>query len=106
MGEYQEIHYFNKEHTAGYDHRVFTFCRWSENEKLIVLSNFDSEKEYQFSIKVPQEMIQKWSLNTGEYQLEDQLYSNEKPKLVIGQDGVGVFSIHVKPLESFIFKIK
>lgn len=106
MGEYQEIHYYNKEHTKGYDHRVFTFGRWSENEKLIVLSNFDSEKEYQFSIKVPEEMIQKWGLKKGIYRLEDQLYGIEKPEFVVGEDGVGTFAIHIKPLESFIFKVK
>ena len=106
MGEYREIHYYNKEHTPGYDHRVFTYCRWSENERLIVLSNFDSNKEYQFSVKVPQEIIQKWGLAKGEYPMEDQLYGNDKPKLVVGEDGVGSFSIQVKPLESFIFKVK
>ncbi|SMC44798.1 alpha-amylase family protein [Cellulophaga tyrosinoxydans] len=106
MGEYQEIHYYNKEHTQGYDHRVFTYCRWSENERLIVLSNFDANKEYQFSVKVPQEIIQKWGLAIGEYPMKDQLYGVEKPTLVIGDDGVGTFSIQVKPLESFIFKVK
>ena len=106
MGEYQEIHYYNKEHTPSYDHRVFTYCRWSENERLIVLSNFDANKEYQFSVKVPQEIIQKWRLAKGEYPMEDQLYGNDKPKLVVGEDGVGAFSIQVKPLESFIFKVK
>lgn len=106
MGEYQEIHYYNKEHTNGYDHRVFTYCRWSKNEKLIVLSNFDADKEYQFDIKVPQEIIQKWNLKAGQYSLEEQLYQKEKPVLNVGQDSTGQFSIHIKPLESFIFKLK
>lgn len=106
MGEYQEIHYYNKEHTQGYDHRVFSFCRWSGDDKLIVLSNFDRSKEYQLDLKLPQEMVQKWNLVEGEYFLEDQLYNKENLKLYIDANGVGHFSIHLKTLESFIFKVK
>ena len=35
MGEYQEIHYYNKEHTQNYDHRIFSFVRWGGEEKLL-----------------------------------------------------------------------
>ena len=40
MGNYQEIHYYNKDHTQGYDHRVFSFVRWSSDEKLIIRFQF------------------------------------------------------------------
>ncbi|QWX83207.1 alpha-amylase [Cellulophaga sp. HaHaR_3_176] len=106
MGEYQEIHYYNKDHTENYDHRVFSFCRWSSDERLIILSNFDRSKEYQLDIKVPQEMVEKWNLEEGTYLLEDQLYGEENPKLYIDANGIGHFSIHLHTLESFIFKLK
>jgi glycosidase len=106
MGEYQEIHYFNKEHTKGYDHRVFSFCRWSDNEKLIILSNFDAEKEYQLAFKVPQEITSKWHLKEGEYTLEDQLYGTKKVQMKVDKTGVGHFSILLNPLQSFIFRLK
>ena len=50
MGEYEEIHFFNKDHTAGYDHRVLAYVRWSANEKLVIISNFDSEKSYELEL--------------------------------------------------------
>tara|TARA_R110000868_G_scaffold125037_3_gene330387 strand:+ start:6960 stop:8795 length:1836 start_codon:yes stop_codon:yes gene_type:complete len=106
MGAYKEIHFFNKENTIGYDHKVFSYCRWSENEKLVVLSNFDTEEDYQFTIKIPENITSKWNLKQGEYLLEDQLYDREKPILTVDNKGVGAFLIHMKPLESFIFKLK
>ncbi|WP_047416752.1 alpha-amylase family glycosyl hydrolase [Cellulophaga sp. Hel_I_12] len=106
MGDYQEIHYYNKEHTATYDHRVFSYVRWSENEKLIILSNFDSEKDYTLEVKVPQEITSKWQLEQGTYTLEDQLYEAIKVQMKLDENGVGHFSISLAPLQSLIFKLK
>ncbi len=33
MGRYEEIHFYNKENTVGYDHRVLSFVRWTQEEK-------------------------------------------------------------------------
>lgn len=106
MGDYQEIHYYNKQHTDTYDHRVFSYCRWSENEKLVILSNFDNEKQYQLDFKVPQEITSKWQLKQGKYTLEDQLYDTKKVEMKVDENGVGHFSISLAPLQSFIFKLK
>lgn len=106
MGDYQEIHYYNKEHTEGYDHRVFSYCRWSKDEKLVIISNFDTQKEYQLNSKIPQEIISKWQLQQGKYSLVDQLYNSEEVQMKVDENGIGHFSIHLKPLQSFIFKLK
>ncbi|MFI8604935.1 alpha-amylase family glycosyl hydrolase [Cellulophaga baltica] len=106
MGQYQEIHYYNKDHTEGYDHRVFTFCRWSDDEKLIIVTNFDKEKTYDFTLKVPEYMIEKWKLSSGTFPMEDQLYHDSNPELKVTDTKRGEFSLQIKPLESFIFKLK
>ena len=106
MGEYQEIHYYNKEHTATYDHRVFSYARWSKNEKLIILSNFDSEKEYKLDFKVPQEITSKWQLKQDTYTLVDQLYEATQVQMKLDENGVGHISLSLAPLQSFIFKLK
>jgi glycosidase len=109
MGNYREIHYFNKEHTENYDHRVFTFCRWSDSEKLIVISNFDVNNTYDLKVKIPGEIIEKWKLKKGKYTLKDQLYGREIlldcHGFIDGQ-GLGEFQVHLDPLESFIFKVE
>ncbi|QXP50635.1 alpha-amylase family glycosyl hydrolase [Cellulophaga sp. HaHa_2_1] len=106
MGQYQEIHYYNKDHTEGYDHRVFTFCRWSDDEKLIIVTNFDKEKTYDFTLKVPEFMIEEWKLSSGIFPMEDQLYHISNPELKVTDTKIGEFSLQIKPLESFIFKLK
>lgn len=105
MGNYEEIHYYNKQHTEGYDHRIFSFVRWSEEEKLIVVSNFDTEKSYDMEFKLPPEVVSKWNLNLDSYQLEEQLYGALNSVLTI-QDGVGHIKLQVAPLQSFILKLE
>ncbi len=106
MGDYQEIHYYNKENTETYDHRVFSFVRWDEGEKLIVLSNFDTEKAYHLDLKLPPEIVEKWNLEKGVYDLKDELYGTFKSKLTINKEGVGSFKVSLQPLQSYIFNLK
>lgn len=104
MGEYQEIHYYNKEHTDTYDHRIFSFVRWSDTEKLIIVSNFDTEKSYDIDFKLSPELVSKWELDSNGYPLKEQLYGQFNPTLMI-EDGLGVVPLKIAPLESFIFKL-
>ncbi|MBR9853248.1 MAG: alpha-amylase [Algicola sp.] len=104
MGDYQEIHFYNKEHTEGYDHRVLSFVRWTANEKLIVLSNFDAQKNYSFNVKVPEDVIAKWELKDGEYPLSDALYGMVGPDLTVA-NGRGLIQVDLAPLQSYIFKL-
>ncbi|MEM7483663.1 MAG: alpha-amylase family glycosyl hydrolase [Bacteroidota bacterium] len=105
MGDYQEIHFYNKDNTENYDHRVLSYVRWSENEKLIVVSNFDSDKNYSFDLKLPQDIISKWNLKDSEHKLVEELYGKKNKKLNVN-DGVGVIPIELQPLESVIFSVE
>jgi len=104
MGDYREIHSYNREHTANYDHRVFSFVRWSENEKLIVVTNFDSEKGYEFELKLPEDVINPWKQRDGNYQVIDQLYKELVGKLII-ENGIGKIRLKLDPLASLILKV-
>ena len=104
MGAYEEIHFYNKDHTEGYDHRILSYVRWSKDEKLVVVSNFDAEKSYELELKVPEEIIGKWGLKGKEYKLEEQLYGEVDVKLAI-LNGEGRLPIQLAPLESQIFRI-
>ena len=105
MGAYSDIHYYNREHTKGYDHRVLSFARWSENEKLVIVSNFDKERSYDFELQIPQEVLKAWNLSKGNYQFNDVLYDNFKTDMKV-QDGLGKINIKLKPLESFILQLE
>ena len=105
MGDYREIHYFNKDHTPGYDHRIFSFVRWSDNERLIIVSNFDTDRNYEIELKVPQDIIGTWGLPDGSQELEEVFYPGSREKLAV-ENGLGQIKLSLRPLESKIFRLK
>ena len=105
MGSFQEIQSINRKDTAGYDELLYSYVRWSENQKLIVVANFSSEKTSEFDLNIPSDIISKWNLKDGEYQLTDQLYKKNVVKLKVN-NGEGVAKIKIAPSESFIFELK
>ncbi len=104
MGEYTDLHYHNKEHTPSYDHRVYSFARWSDGERLVILSNFDDAKSYDFELKVPAELVSSWGLRDGEYPLEERLYGAQNPVLRVSE-GRGFIPLKVAPLQSLILQL-
>ncbi len=104
MGNYAEIHHYNRENLDNYTRKIFSFVRWSKNEKLIIISNFDDLVNYDLDLQIPSEIIKKWNLEDGSYDLEEQLYDIERPILVV-ENGVGVINVDLDTLNSFIFKV-
>ncbi|RLD73867.1 MAG: alpha-amylase, partial [Bacteroidetes bacterium] len=105
MGHYYDIHRFNREHTENYNYRVFSFVRWSAEEKLIIISNFDKDKSYAFELIIPEGLISEWGLLDEEYLLKDQLYNKETEVLKIIND-LGKVALNLKPLASLILKLE
>ncbi len=104
MGKYQEIHYYNKDQNNAYDHRIFSFVRWSENEQLVVISNFDSQNHYDLDLWIPEEIITSWKLEDGMFKLEDQLSIDTQNELKV-ENGHGKIKIELEPLGSHIYKL-
>lgn len=105
MGEYQEIHFFNKENTAQYDHRVFSYVRWSSNEKLIIISNFQVDDSYELDLKIPEEVLKKWHIEDGHYILEEKLGGEATYSMVV-ENGLGSVEVKLLPLESLILSLE
>jgi len=105
MGSFQEIQSVNRQNNAGYDELIYSYVRWSENQKLIVVANFSSEKVSEFYLKIPSDIISKWNLKDGEYQLEDQLYKTNSAQLKVN-NGEGIVKVKIASSESFIFELK
>ncbi|NND78954.1 MAG: alpha-amylase [Maribacter sp.] len=104
IGNYQDIHYYNRDHTENYNHRVLSYARWSENEKLVIVANFDAKENYGFELKIPNDIINSWDLTEGSFETMEQLY-NQKNALLEVKDGIGNIRIEIEPLESIILKI-
>lgn len=105
MGNYQDIHAFNHQHTEWYNDKVLSFVRWSDDEKLIIISNFNADNTYGFELQLPEELVQKLNLKDGEYIVKDQLYKSYSSVLEVENEKAQV-RIDIKPLESFILKIE
>ncbi len=104
MGAYEDIHYFNRDNTEAYNYRVLSFVRWSEDEKLIVISNFDKDVSHEFELKIPENVTTSWELDQETYVLTDQLYGNKTEMKV--ENGQGKLSVRLSPLESFIYRVE
>lgn len=105
MGAYQDIHTHNRNATEGYDQRLLSFARWSDDEQLIIISNFDAERSYEVDLKVPDNIIADWKLSAGSYEMADQLYGESTTNLEVSE-GDAVMKVSLKPLQSYIFKLK
>jgi glycosidase len=103
MGYYQDIHFYNREHTEWYNHYVLSYVRWSDAQKLIVVSNFHANDTFGFELQVPGEIIQKWGLSEGNFPITDILYGSEHVLKV--KNRIGKFRVDINPLESFIFEV-
>ncbi len=104
MGEYQDIHFYNRDNTLWYNYHVLSYVRWSDNEKLIIISNFDANDRFGFELKLPEDIVQKWALSEGNHQIKDVLYGSEHTLKV--ENGRGEVRIDINPLESFILKVQ
>lgn len=104
MGEYKEIHSFNREHTEWYNDRVYSYVRWAQEEKLIIVSNFDARDSFGFELQLPPELVKTWGLQNGSSLLKDQLGGFTQELLV--SDQTAKTRVDIAPLESFIFILK
>lgn len=103
-GNYQEIHSHNRQHTEWYYDRVFSYARWSDDQKLLVISNFDPEQTFGFELELPNDLIEKWNLSEGESVLTEKLYGKAKPILKIYNNKATV-RVDLKPLESWVLHL-
>ena len=104
VGNYQDIHAYNHQNTEWYNDKVLSFVRWSDDEKLIIISNFNAENTYGFELQLPEDLVSKLNLENGEYKVEDQLYKQYTSTLKVENSKAQV-RIDIKPLESFILKV-
>ncbi len=102
-GKYQEIQTINRNKTKGYDAGLYSYVRWTANEKLIIVVNFSWVTTSKFELQVPADVIKTWNLKDGVYNVKDQLYGNTSQLNV--NNGEGKMVVSVKPSESFIFKL-
>jgi len=104
MGKFQEIQTSNRNISPGYDIAIYAYTRWSDTQKLIVVTNFYSLASSNFELRIPADIIQKWNLKDGTYTITDQLYHKNSTQLKV-ENGEGKAQISIGPSESFIYQL-
>jgi glycosidase len=104
MGEFLSLQEENQGANLGYDFGLYSFVRWSEKEKLVIVTNFNQNTAVNCEVIVPAEVVKKMNLKEGTFVLKDQLYGNSQSELKISK-GVGKFKLSIQPGESFIYKL-
>jgi len=103
-GEYREIHFHNLKYSEFYNDRLFSFVRYSGDDKVIVVSNFSGTDTYGFKLHLYEDLVKEWQLKDGEYELYEIFAENKTHKLKV-ENGKAWIEITIKPLDSFIFKM-
>ncbi|WP_295029817.1 alpha-amylase family protein [Shewanella sp.] len=96
-----------------YDDMTFAFARFSQDQQLVIVSNFSRTHGKAFTLKLPADLIAQWRVKPGHYPLDDLLaeplnqpLNQLKPhKLVIDGAGTGWLEIQLKPLGSKILSL-
>jgi len=104
MGEFLSLQEENLGANLGYDFGLYSFVRWSEKEKLVIVTNFNQNTAVNCEVIVPADVVKKMNLKDGTFVLKDQLYGNSQSELKIS-NGVGKFKLSIQPGESFIYKL-
>ena len=104
MGKYQEIQTINRNETKEYDPGLYSYVRYDDKEKLIIVANFSWVTTSHVDLIVPEDVISKWNLSDGDYKIADQIYNKETTTLKV-KNGKGMMKVTIKPSESFIFKL-
>ena len=89
----------------GYSEGIYSFVRWSNTQKLIVVANFSWVSKSEFDLIVPSDVISTWNLKDGTYDLKEELYQKVDAKLIV-KDGQGSINMVIPASESFIFSLK
>jgi glycosidase len=94
----------NKEGKNAYSEGIYSFVRWSNTQKLIVVANFSWLTESNFDLIIPADVIKEWKLKDGTYDMKEELNKKGQGKLVV-KDGQGTVQVSIGPSGSFIFSL-
>lgn len=104
LGDFESIHEANLEAGLGYDFGLYSFVRWNEKEKLVIVSNFNQNTAVNCPVIITAEIVKRMNLKDGKYNLKDTIYGKSKTILTIA-NGVGKFELAIQPNQSFIYQI-
>lgn len=106
-GHFSDLHTKNLQESENYNESLFSFSRWNDKTKIISVSNFSDNKTFEFDLKIPQDLIERWDLKEGHFALIDIFDDkNEKRSLLVNNQQGASISLKLKPLQSMVLQLK
>ncbi len=102
-GEFLELHRSNLNLSNHYDESLFSFARWDQKSRVIVISNFSSNKTYDVDLKLPEGLIKQWQLKSGEKELSELFSPIDEKSFLKVTERIATIAVSLKPLESKVF---
>lgn len=105
MGEFMDLHTYNRGVDTPYDNKVYSFARWSDEEKVLVISNF-AEDSRSFDLELPEELLSEWKLGDDKYELFSVLDNQAYEQLLYIKEAKARLAIDLDPNQSLILVLK
>ncbi|MFN3849923.1 MAG: alpha-amylase family glycosyl hydrolase [Spirosomataceae bacterium] len=105
-GAFYDLQYVNKDgQSMGYnDYKIFSYLRYTKNQKLLFICNFDLEKSYSTTVRIPQHAFELMGLNpNGNYKFTE-IFMNKG--LEISTDAPSGLKIDLAANSVYVFEIK
>jgi glycosidase len=111
-GDLYDIHPFNRYHDSrGVNEKVYTYLRFTENEKFLVIANFGTQPIDDFQLVINEEALEKMQLNIADNLKIKELLANQKGEFTLTKASVRPdkndkeFTMSLAPLATHIFEI-
>ncbi|GAA0361483.1 alpha-amylase family protein [Bowmanella denitrificans] len=103
-GEFADLHQANSQ-SPGYDNQLYSFARFSKEQALLVIANFDAQQGRQVQFTIPAGVIAAMGVANGQYPLAELLYQQAELELKV-EKGIGHLSLQLAPLQSLVLQVR
>jgi len=103
-GEFFDLHQVNVDEGRNYRSPLFSFARWDDHQRLIVVANFSEASSPEFTLVLPAALIEAWQLGDGDYDLVDQLGADKPVRLRV-KSGQGSVTATLAADEAVILQV-
>ena len=110
-GAFYDLYPHNHAHTDGFTHQTYAFLRFTDRQKLLVVTNLDAKHEQHFALKIPRVALEAMGLSEeGTYELRD-IFRSDTTCTFSGGEGTGSsgdegIPLTLTPLQSLVFTIR
>ncbi len=105
MGAYQDLHRYNRSKNPAYNDKTFAYARWDEEQKLLVVTNFDETQSVNTVLHLSPELLKAWNLKLGNREIQEVLFGKKTTQLRVDTQGAQI-DLALGPWESAVFEVR